>query len=60
MAKLLQWLADVFPLTYSVDAMKQVTMYAKWTDTLVRDLLVVVVYIIIALFLGSRTIRRQE
>jgi ABC-2 type transport system permease protein len=60
MARLLQWLADVFPLTYSVDAMKQVTMYAGWTDTLTRDLLVVASFAVAALLLGSLTIRRQE
>jgi ABC-2 type transport system permease protein len=60
MAKLLQWFADVMPLTYSVDAMKQVTNYAAWTTTLTRDLLVVVGYGVVALVLGSITIRRQE
>jgi len=60
MARVLQWLADVFPLTYSVDALKQVTMHANWTGTLTRDLLVVLGYAIAALLLGSLTIRRQE
>ncbi len=60
MARLLQWLADVFPLTYSVDAMKQVTAHAGWTGDLTRDLLVVAGYAIAALMLGSLTIRRQE
>lgn len=60
MAKLLQWLADVFPVTYSVDAMKQVTLNAHWSATLTRDLLVVVGYAMVALILGSVTIRRQD
>ena len=60
MAQLLQWLADIFPLTYSVDAMKQVTVHASWTGGLTRDLLVVAGYAIAALLLGSLTIRRQE
>jgi ABC-2 type transport system permease protein len=60
MAKVLQWLADIFPLTYSVDAMKQVTGHAHWTGTLTRDLVVVGVYVVAALLLGSLTIRRQE
>lgn len=60
MAQLLQWLADVLPLTYSVDAMKQVTAHAGWTGMLTRDLLVVAGYAIAALLLGSLTIRRQE
>jgi len=59
MARLLQWLADVFPLTYSVDAMKQITNHSNWTGALTRDLLVVVGYAILALLLGSLTIRRR-
>lgn len=60
MARLLQWLSDIFPLTYSVDAMRQLTLHASWTGTLTRDLLVVVGCAILALILGSVTIRRQE
>lgn len=60
MVRVLQWLADVFPLTYSVDAMKQVTTYASWTGTLTKDLFVVVGYTIVALLLGSLTIRRRD
>jgi ABC-2 type transport system permease protein len=60
MARALQWFADVMPLTYSVDAMKQVTTQAGWTGVLSRDLLVVIGYGAIALILGSITIRRQE
>lgn len=60
MAQVLQWLADVFPLTYSVDAMKQITGNTGWTGTLTRDLLVVVAYTLAALILSSLTIRRQE
>lgn len=60
MAKLLQWLSDVFPLTYSVDAMKQITTHSTWTHQLTRDFLVVVGCAVLALILGSITIRRQE
>jgi ABC-2 type transport system permease protein len=60
MNQLLQWLADVFPLTYSVDAMKQVTLHASWTSQLSRDFLVVIGFTVVALILGSVTIRRQE
>lgn len=60
MARLLQWFADVMPLTYSVDAMKQVTSHAIWNTALTRDMAVVVGYAIVALILGSVTIRRQE
>ncbi len=60
MAWPLQWFADIMPLTYSVDAMKQITLHPAWTSTLTRDLLVVGVFTVAALILGSITIRRQE
>lgn len=60
MAKALQWFADVMPLTYSVDAMKQVTDHASWTGTLTRDIIVVLAFGVVALVLGSITIRRQD
>jgi ABC-2 type transport system permease protein len=60
MAQVLQWLSDIFPITYSVDAMKQVDLYSHWTTTLTRDLLVVISYAIVFLILGSITIRRQD
>ena len=40
-ARPLQWFADVMPLTYSVDAMKQITIKPAWTGELTRDLIVV-------------------
>jgi ABC-2 type transport system permease protein len=60
MARPLQWFADIMPLTYSVDAMKQVTTYAAWTSMLSRDFIVIIAYAVAALILGSVTIRRQE
>lgn len=60
MARPLQWFADVMPLTYSVDAMKQITLHSAWTSALTRDLLIVGAFAIAALVLGSITIRRQE
>jgi ABC-2 type transport system permease protein len=60
MARPLQWFADVMPLTYSTDAMKRVTENPMWTTTLTRDLVVVGTFGILALILGSATIRRRE
>jgi ABC-2 type transport system permease protein len=60
MARPLQWFADIMPLTYSVDAMKQVTHRASWTTDLSKDLAIVVGVGFVALILGSITIRRQE
>lgn len=60
MAKLLRWLSDVFPMTYSVDAMRRVTASHDWSGRLTRDLLIIVGAGVLALVLGSATIRRQE
>lgn len=60
MAEPLQWFANIMPLTYSVDAMKQVTLYSEWTSALTGDLVTVGVFAIAALLLGSATIRRLE
>jgi ABC-2 type transport system permease protein len=60
MNQLLQWLSDVFPLTYSVDAMKQVTLFANWTGQLTRDFLLIVGFTVVSLIIGAVTIRRQE
>lgn len=60
MADFLQWIANIMPLTYSVDLMKQVTTVSDWTTTHTNDLLVVLAFTLAALILGSITIRRQE
>jgi ABC-2 type transport system permease protein len=60
MAKGLQWFADIMPLTYIVDAMKQVTMNSAWTHDLVRDLSVVFAFTLAALILGAATLRRSR
>lgn len=60
MAEPLQWFANIMPLTYSVDAMKQVTMYSEWTSALTGDFIVIAGFVATALILGSATIHRQE
>lgn len=60
MVKVLQWFADIMPLTYSVDALKQTAAHSAWTSTYVKDIVVVACFTIAALVLGSITIRRQE
>jgi ABC-2 type transport system permease protein len=60
MAVLLQWIADIMPLTYVVEAMKQVMLFSGWTNELIKDLVIVVCYGIAALILGAITLRRQE
>jgi len=60
MGEPLQWFANVMPLTYLVDAMKQITNYSGWTDDLVRDLVVIAAFIVGALLLGAATLRRSR
>ena len=60
MAEPLQSIANIMPLTYSVDFMILVTRSANWTSDHTRDLLVVIAFTVAALILGSITIRRQE
>ncbi|MEO7617822.1 MAG: ABC transporter permease [Candidatus Saccharibacteria bacterium] len=60
MAKLLRWLSDIFPLTYSVDAMRQVSANADWSMALTKDLIIVGSFAFVALILASLTIQRQE
>jgi ABC-2 type transport system permease protein len=60
MAEPLQWFANVMPLTYIVDAMKQVTAYDEWNGDLQLDLLVVGGFIVGALVLGAATLRRSQ
>lgn len=60
MAEPLQWFSNAMPLTYSVDAMQQITTHADWTATLSWDLITVGLFGIAALILGSATIRRRE
>lgn len=60
MVNWLQWLSDIFPVTYSVDAMKQVSQHTNWTSDLTRDLIVIGGCGVLALILGAATIRRQE
>ena len=57
MAVVLQWLANIMPLTYLVDAAKLVSTEASWTGGLTRDLGVVGGYIVAALVAGAVSLR---
>ncbi len=56
---ILRPISDVLPLSYAVDAMKSVTSTADPLGDLVPDLGVIVAWIILALVLGSLTLRRR-
>ncbi len=59
MARPLEWLSDVLPLSYAVDATNDVTTSADLTGALARDLLVIAAAAALALTLGAATLRRQ-
>lgn len=59
MAEPLQWLSAVFPLTYAVDGMQELTTSADVTGALLRDLAVVAGASALALGLGAATLRRR-
>ena len=59
MARPLEWLSDVLPLSYAVDATNDVTSSAAFTGALARDLLVITGAAALALVLGAATLRRQ-
>ena len=59
MARLLEWISNVLPLTYAVEAMRLVTSTNKVSGDLWRDLGIVAGASVLALVLGAATLRRQ-
>jgi ABC-2 type transport system permease protein len=59
MIGVLSGLSDVLPLSYAVDAIKLVTSSTQVTGELVRDMGIVFVCILLALFLGAATLQRR-
>jgi ABC-2 type transport system permease protein len=59
MAPLLEWISDVMPLSYAVDATNEVTRRADLTGQILRDLAIVVGCVVLALMVGSVTLRRR-
>jgi ABC-2 type transport system permease protein len=59
MTPVLEWLSNVMPLSYAVDALTQVTHSSDVDATLVRNLLIVAACGLLALILGAATLRRR-
>ena len=59
MAKVLFWVSDVLPLSYAVDAMTRLTGQAGVSGLVVRDVVIVVGAMLLALALGAATLRRR-
>lgn len=51
--------SDVLPLSYAVDALKQVTRSAEVDGTLVRNIGIIAGCVVLALLLGAATLRRR-
>lgn len=55
----LQWISNVMPASYALEALQQVGVYPDLTATAVRDIAVVVGCAIVALCLAAATLRRR-
>lgn len=59
MQTVLNWLSDVFPLSYAVDAMTRISESNGVDGLVIRDLVIIVGVMILALSLGAATLRRR-
>lgn len=59
MATVLEWISNVLPLSYAVEAMTELTLNADVTDVLLRDLGIIAGSALLALTLGAATLRRR-
>ncbi|WP_083408852.1 ABC transporter permease [Mycolicibacterium rutilum] len=55
----LQWISNVLPASYALEALQQVGTHAEPTATVVRDIAVVVGFAVVALCLAAATLRRR-
>lgn len=56
----LRWLSDVLPLSYAVDAMKEIAASASSFGEVTRDLGIVAGFVLLALALASLTLSRRS
>jgi ABC-2 type transport system permease protein len=59
MAPVLNWVSDVMPLSYAVDALNHVTSSDTVDGSLLRDVVVVAGCVLLALILGAANLRRR-
>lgn len=55
----LHWLATCLPLTYAVDAMQRLASEVTISQHTVKDVAVVLAFVLVAVLLGGATLRRQ-
>jgi ABC-2 type transport system permease protein len=59
MAHWLQWVSNVMPASYALEALQQVGAHSELTSVAVRDIIIVVGFAIAALCLAAATLRRR-
>jgi ABC-2 type transport system permease protein len=59
MQQVLQWISNVLPMSYAVDAMTIISANTEVSSNFVRDLVVIAGCILVALVLGAATLRRR-
>jgi ABC-2 type transport system permease protein len=59
MVTVLEWLSNVMPLSYAIEAMQEVTVSAEATGTLWRDIAVIGGCVLLVLILAAATLRRR-
>jgi ABC-2 type transport system permease protein len=55
----LEWISNVMPASYALEALQQVGSHPELTETAVRDIIVVIGCAVIALCLAAATLRRR-
>jgi ABC-2 type transport system permease protein len=55
----LEWLSNALPLTYAVDGMMHISRETTLGSEIYKDLVVVLVFALVAVLLGAATLRRQ-
>jgi ABC-2 type transport system permease protein len=60
MAQFLQWLSDIFPLTYAVEAIRELSIHNNVTAVLGKDMVILGSWVIGALVVASLTLRRKS
>ncbi len=59
MPEWLQWISNVLPASYALEALQQVGAYAEPTFIAVRDIAVVIGFAIVSMVLAAATLRRR-
>jgi ABC-2 type transport system permease protein len=55
----LQWISNALPASYALEALQQVGAHADLTAIALRDIVVVIVFAVVAMSLAAATLRRR-